>query len=243
MQLSALILHECENLQLNVLLDKTLISDVLLNRPCKGKFAVLLELLFEVYWMVIWLCCKIGMCWCEKQRQVGTAVRCLLSLSSPPKWEVLRWEWSPPSSCSPSEPKQSGSSQLLWKQADRKGKHQGVERASSFGGLISHRAPHQFNCSFKSRAEAVNSNIGQERWEITMWKLMWWCERMELLFACCQGDIWCIVTSRGGDHGEDTLTVHLYIAIKNYTACFCVLIYLYKTWKHSSDQSAYCCFR
>lgn len=102
------ILHKCENLQLNVLSDKTLISDVLLNRPCKGKFAVLLELLFEVYWMVIWLCCKIGMCWCEKQRQVATAVRCLLSPSSPPKWEVLRWEWSPPSSCSPSYPNSQG---------------------------------------------------------------------------------------------------------------------------------------
>lgn len=178
--------------------------------------------------MVIWLCCKIGMCWCEKQRQVAAAVQCLLSPSSPPKWEVLRWEWRPPSSCSPSDPNSQGTPSVCGNKLT--GKVNIKVWKEPLPLVVSSVTEPRTGLTAALNHEWRNSNIGQQRWEIMMWELTWWCERMELLFACCHGDVWCIVTSRGGDHGEDiTLTVHLYIAIKNYTACFCVLIYLYKT--------------
>lgn len=214
------ILHKCENLQLNVLSDKTLISGVLLNRPCKGKFAVLLELLFEVYWMVIWLCCKIGMCWCEKQRQVATAVRCLLSPSSPPKWEVLRWEWSPPSSCSPSDPNSQGTPSFcgnkltgkvnikVWKEPLPLVVSSVTEPRTSLTAALNHE-----------RRPWIQTSASRDE------KL--WCEswRDDVREWSCFSPVvkeMSGVLCRGGDHGED-------INFKNYTACFCVLIYLYKT--------------
>lgn len=69
---------------------------------------------------------------------MGTAVGCLYY----PHPRGKCWsENAALHSCSVSLTRGVRSSPPLWKQADRKGKHQGVERASSFGGLISHTLP------------------------------------------------------------------------------------------------------
>lgn len=75
---------------------------------------------------------------CEKQHDTGGGYLWtqLLGVSSPPKPEGgVEVRMQP---CSPAR----------WKQAVRRGKHRGVERGSSFGGLISQMG---LNTDLKSR--------------------------------------------------------------------------------------------
>ena len=74
----------------------------------------------------------------EQQVESVYGYSCWMSPSTPPQYRERCWgENAALPSCSPSDPKQSGSSPALWKQADRKGKHQGVERASALPSVVS----------------------------------------------------------------------------------------------------------
>lgn len=71
---------------------------------------------------------------------MDTAVGCLLTPLPSTQWGGVEVRMQPFFQLQFLSAKQLGSLLPLWKQVDREGKHQGVERASSFGGLISRTA-------------------------------------------------------------------------------------------------------
>ena len=134
---------------------------------------------------------------------VGTAVGCLLTTTTLTTKKGRCWGENAtlpaPAAAPLSDPKQPGSSPPLWKQADRKGKHQGVDRASSFGGLISHtRAPARFQYSSKSEDGGSERKHPPSRGGT----MVWWWEGPVLLLSHCEGDVWYTGTSRGQDRAQ-----------------------------------------